>query len=371
MKKVFVIFLSVVLLFSAISIVAPATVTTAAAANTSSGGFVASFTGKLQQAIRAFFDWLLSLFRKGPSPSPEIEVDEPTSLPPTQTEDPTSATQTTTESTVICDSEPSSDNTSTTGEEQTLPDSQTLVFQPNWEYASFSAIHTDSVKLYYSKATPRKNKTVCVNAGHGTKDGDQQFTLCHPDGSPKVTGGSTAAGATQATAVSGGTTFLDGTPEAEATLSLALLVKEKLLAAGYDVLMIREDDDAQLDNIARTVFANNCADCHIALHYDSSTNDKGLFYCGVPNVASYRNMEPVKSHFEAHTALGEALLQGARDAGIKVYSSGRVDIDLTQTSYSTVPSVDLEVGDRASDHGATQQGKIADGIVRGVNAFFG
>ncbi|MBQ7598687.1 MAG: N-acetylmuramoyl-L-alanine amidase [Clostridia bacterium] len=371
MKKAFVIFLSIVLLFGAVSIAVPATAPTAAAASSSSGGFVGGFAEKLQQAIRSFFNWLLSLFRKAPSPAPEIEVDEPTALPPTQPDVPTSATQTTTESTAICDSEPSSGSTTTTGEAQTLPDMETLVFQPSWEYASFSAIHTDSVKLYHSKATPRKNKTVCVNAGHGTKGGDQQFTLCHPDGSAKVTGGSTAAGATQATAVSGGTTFLDGTPEAEATLSLALLVKEKLLAAGYDVLMIREDDDAQLDNIARTVFANNCADCHIALHYDSSTTDKGLFYCGVPNVASYRNMEPVKSHFEAHTALGEALLQGARAESIKIYSSGRVNIDLTQTSYSTVPSVDLEVGDRASDHGATQQGKIADGIVRGVNAFFG
>ena len=46
---------------------------------------------------------------------------------------------------------------------------------------------------------------MCINAGHGTKGGESVKTLCHPDGSPKVTGGSTAAGATKAALVSGGT----------------------------------------------------------------------------------------------------------------------------------------------------------------------
>ena len=60
------------------------------------------------------------------------------------------------------------------------------------------------------------------------------------------------------------------------------------------VLMIRESDDVQLDNIARTVIANNTSDCHIALHWDSTTNNKGAFYMSVPSNQSYRNMEPVR-----------------------------------------------------------------------------
>ena len=48
---------------------------------------------------------------------------------------------------------------------------------------------------------------------------------------------------------------------------MAKKLKEKLLAAGYDVLMIRDGSDVQLDNVARTVMANNKADCHIALHW--------------------------------------------------------------------------------------------------------
>ena len=93
---------------------------------------------------------------------------------------------------------------------------------------------------------------------------------------------------------------------------MAKKLKDKLLAEGYDVLMIRETDDVQLDNIARTVIANNMADCHIALHWDSTTSNKGAFYMSVPNVESYRNMEPVKSNWQKHHALGDSLIAGLK-----------------------------------------------------------
>lgn len=54
--------------------------------------------------------------------------------------------------------------------------------------------------------------------------------------------------------------------------------------------MIRDGKDVQLDNVARTVMANNTADCHIALHWDSTKKDKGAFYMSVPNNAAYRAM---------------------------------------------------------------------------------
>ncbi|MFR6561600.1 MAG: hypothetical protein ACLUR5_06140 [Eubacterium ventriosum] len=46
-----------------------------------------------------------------------------------------------------------------------------------------SKIHTDSPTLYFSNVAKKKNKTVCVNAGHGTRGGESVKTLCHPDGS--------------------------------------------------------------------------------------------------------------------------------------------------------------------------------------------
>ena len=248
--------------------------------------------------------------------------------------------------------------------------SETVVFNTSWKYAEFSKISSGSATLYRSTAAAKKNHVICVNAGHGTKGGSSVKTQCHPDGSAKVTGGTTGAGATSAVAVSSGMTFADGTPESQVTLAMAKKLKEKLLAAGYDVLMIRETDDVQLDNIARTVMANNMADCHIALHWDSTEKDKGAFYMSVPNVASYRSMEPVASNWQKHNALGESLVAGLKNAGVKIFSSGAMEMDLTQTSFSTIPSIDIELGDKKSDHSDAVLNQLADGLLDGINRYF-
>lgn len=239
----------------------------------------------------------------------------------------------------------------------------------NYKYAEFSKINSGKAILYKSTAASRKNKTVCVNAGHGTKGGSSVKTLCHPDGTPKVTGGTTGAGATTAVAVSGGMTFADGTAESKVTLQMAKILKDRLLAEGYDVLMIRESDDVQLDNIARTVIANNNADCHIALHWDSTSSNKGCFYMSVPNNASYRAMEPVASNWQQHNKLGDSLITGLKNAGNKIFSGGSMEMDLTQTSFSTIPSIDIELGDKASSHSTETLNQLGDGLTAGINAF--
>ena len=247
----------------------------------------------------------------------------------------------------------------------------TVSLTDSMTYASFSAIRTGSATLYKNPDSARGKYVVCVNAGHGTSGGQSVKTQCHPDGSPKVTGGTTGAGATTAVAVSSGMTFGDGKSEASVTLAQALILKEMLLSKGYSVLMIRETDDVQLDNVARTVLANQYADCHIALHWDSSESDKGAFYCSVPDVASYRAMEPVAGTWQKSHALGDSIIAGLKGQGIKIMSSGSMAIDLTQTSYSSIPSIDLELGDKASDHSESRLRLNAAGIIDGLDAFFG
>lgn len=247
---------------------------------------------------------------------------------------------------------------------------QEISLNPEWEYAEFSKITEGRAMLYNSSSQTRRDRIVCVNAGHGTEGGSSVKTQCHPDGTPKVTGGTTGAGAYSAVAVSGGMTFTDGTPEAEVTLKMAHILKDKLLENGYDVLMIRTEADVQLDNVARTVIANQCADCHIALHWDSTETDKGAFYMSVPDVNSYREMEPVASNWEESERLGDCLIAGLKEQDIKIFSGGSMDMDLTQTSYSTVPSVDIELGDKVSDHSDEYLERLAEGLVLGVEQFF-
>lgn len=245
-----------------------------------------------------------------------------------------------------------------------------ITLDPSWTYADHSKINSGAAVLYKA-ADNRKEIVVGVNAGHGTSGGTKVKTLCHPDGSAKVTGGTTAAGSTEAVAVSSGMTFQDGTPESSVTLKMAQILKEKLLAAGYDVLMLRDGDDVQLDNVARTVICNNAADCHIALHWDGDglNYDKGCFYISVPD--GLKSMEPVASHWSEHNALGAALVEGLRANGAKINGGGSMSIDLTQTSYSTVPSVDMELGNACSDHSDSALELLGDGLVQGVNSYFG
>lgn len=249
-------------------------------------------------------------------------------------------------------------------------DGETVSLDPSWEYAEFSEICTDSATMYLAKKK-RKGITIGVNAGHGTDGGDSVKTWCHPDKTPKVTGGTTAAGETKAVAVSWGMTFRDGTREAKVTLAEAQILKETLLENGYDVLMIRESDNVQLDNVARTVICSNAADCHIAIHWDGDgfDYDKGCFYMSVPEGIKY--LPSVASTWEKSEALGDALIQGLSEKGNKIMGSGSMDMDLTQTSYSTVPSVDIELGNQSSEHGNEKLYQLAEGLRKGIDLYFG
>lgn len=248
-------------------------------------------------------------------------------------------------------------------------DREEIGLDPSWEFAEFSAIHSGKAVLYRASAN-RKNVIIGVNAGHGTSGGASVKTYCHPDMSPKVTGGSTASGSIKATAVSGGMSFNDGTPESAVTLKMARIFRDKLLAAGYDVLMIRDSDDVQLDNVARTVICNNVAACHIALHWDgdSSSSDKGCFYISVPD--GIKNMYPVSGTWEMDNKLGESLIAGLRESGAAIYNGGSMAIDLTQTSYSKIPSVDIELGNQCADHSDEGLNKLGNGLLLGVQSFF-
>ena len=72
---------------------------------------------------------------------------------------------------------------------------------PAWQYAVFSEINTGYAVLYKADGDRRKNLTVAVNAGHGTEGGSSVKTYCHPDKTPKVTGGTSKVGAVMAVAV--------------------------------------------------------------------------------------------------------------------------------------------------------------------------
>ena len=242
----------------------------------------------------------------------------------------------------------------------------------NWKYANFSKINSGKAKFYKSTVANKKGKVITVNAGHGTRGGEDKNkrTQTHPDGTVKIETGSTEKGKATSTAVASGMTFLDGTTEAAINLKVALKLRDKLLAKGYDVVMIRETSDVQLDNIARTVIANNNSDAHIAIHYNSTTTGEGAFYMKVTDNGDYKKMDPVSRMWQQHDRLGESLLNGLQEKGITIRSKRGELSDLTQTSYSTIPSIDIELGDKATPHDDAKNDQMAEGLAAGVDKFF-
>ena len=172
-------------------------------------------------------------------------------------------------------------------------------------------------------------------------------------------------------AVSTGMTFLDGTLERDVNLQEARILRDLLLDAGYDVLMIRDSDDVQLDNIARTVICNNVADCHIAIHWDGDglSYDKGCFCMTVPD--ALKSMYPVSDIWPEDNRLGESLIEGLESVGAPIHGNGLSPSDLTQTSFSKIPSIDVELGNAASDHSNDALWLRARGLLAGINIFFG
>lgn len=242
-------------------------------------------------------------------------------------------------------------------------------------YATYSIINEGHATLYKHNmkiADSKWNgKTVAVNAGHGTKGGSKIKTFSHPDFTPKVSGGTTEAGSILSTAVSDGTILDNGMTEAEANLLIATRFKEKLLDAGYNVLMIREDDDLRLDNIARTVIADTNADCHIAIHFDSTDTDKGIFYISPYNDKTYLSMPPLRDNAKNINALGHAVIDAYKEMGIKLWKDkGILQGDLTQISYSRKASIDIELGDKATVLDEEKIEALAEGLLHGVNKYF-
>ncbi len=257
------------------------------------------------------------------------------------------------------------DNTAKEPKRDKNPETTKIFLDPGWDWAGNSEIDKGCAVLYKA-ASGRKDVVIAVNAGHGTDGGELVKTYCHPDRSPKITGGTNPAGSLKATAISVGMIFNDGTYEEEATLRCSRILRDKLLKQGYDVLMLRDEEDVQLDNVARTVIADNSADILVSIHWDSDglDYDKGCFYVPVPD--EIKEMEPVASNWREHEKLGEALITGLRTKGCKIYEGYVLPQELTQTCYSTIPSALVELGNATSAHDDAALGRLADGLLEGI-----
>lgn len=166
-----------------------------------------------------------------------------------------------------------------------------------------------------------------------------------------------------------------GIPEYELNLDIALMVRDALVAQGYDVILTRENNETAISNAERATLANEAgADVSVRIHANGS-EDAGT--TGALMLVGSGSNPYVGSLYDKSYQLADCILSkyceftGMANLGIQANDT------MTGINWSQIPVVILEMGfmtnesdDRNMADDAYRQ-KMVEGIVNGINAYYG
>ena len=143
--------------------------------------------------------------------------------------------------------------------------------------------------------------------------------------------------------VTGGATGnITGVQEYELVLEIALKMRDELLRRGYDVLMIRTENDVDLSNIERATMANEAgADAFLRLHADSSDSSSAngiMTICQTSDNPYNAELYSVCRELAYDVLNGMLAETGAKDRG--VYESDTY----SGINWAQVPVTIVEMG---------------------------
>lgn len=243
---------------------------------------------------------------------------------------------------------------------------QTVSWSDSWSMAKAEMKHPDTLNKYVPDNY--NGHTVFLNPGHG--DGSALASSIPNDPNGTVNNqysGTASKGHTSGTTInpsSGGSVS-----EAQYVLEVAELTKDILLSKGYAVVMAREELVNNFENSARSVFANNTSDIHVALHIDAGTHGPGWYR---PNAAQ-RAQANFATYASESNELGEAI-ENAMSAKLSKPVFTGLSGALTGYNYSTIPCVYIEMfgveSTEMSDFAMTHKTESAEGIAEGIDNYF-
>ena len=205
---------------------------------------------------------------------------------------------------------------------------------------------------------------VCIDAGH------QAYGISQKE--PNGPGSSVM----KAMLTTGSAGIVTRQPEYELNLAVALKLKAELLSRGYQVVMIREDNNCPVSNAQRAVYANNSgAEIFVRIHANGSANTsvRGAMAYGPSSANPYMAANlTAASQSLTNTLLNKfCVTTGLLNKGVLL------DDTMTGINWCTIPVTIIEMGflsnpddDRlmATDSFRTV---MARGIADGIDAYFG